>query len=245
MKWLFFPSPSDPAISLPADLVWGFEWRSGRDVRYDIKTGSNILTTTGSPALTTGGLLDTNVLGSLDNSNHLFYNPVSTDDPKSNFKITHTIAVLLQARPILSTYEASFVISKDQVSSSQRDYLFYLESSGGTSMYGVVQNYAASGGTYTLNEWYLSLIEYDQTNNNYSLTINNSFVASGVNNFSSSNIDIPFFIGVRRVNNSNSFSPPSFSTFNHRLQYMYRWNRLLTLNEKSYLYNGGSFRFLS
>lgn len=229
---------------LKNDLIWGFEFRSGNNVRKDVKTNSNLLSQNGNPSLTSGGILDSLALSGMNGSNNLFY-PNGTDE-KGDFRRTHTIAYLYKTPASFTNFIADFVLAKDEymarreanqvilrVVSPERLVLYYEYMRSGQSL-----NF---NNDLQLNTWYLFISKYNAGNLTVTGKLNN--VLTSTETFSASPpspFNIPFYIGARR-NESLVFD--SF-IFRGMLQYIYRWNRLTTNAEDDYLWNNGNFRFL-
>jgi hypothetical protein len=238
-------SNEDPILNvLKNDLIWGFEFRSGNNVRKDVKTNSNLLSQNGNPSLTSGGILDSLALSGMNIFNNLFY-PNGTDE-KGDFRRTHTIAYLYRTPASFTDFTADFVLAKDEyfarreanqlilrVTNPERLVLYYEYMRSGQNL-----NF---DNNIQLNTWYLFISKYNANNLTVTGKLNN--VLSSTETFSASPpspFNIHFYIGARRNENLvfDNF------TFQGRLQYIYRWNRLTTNAEDDYLWNNGNFRFL-
>jgi hypothetical protein len=237
-RWLFFPTTN----SLRGDLIWAFEFRTGNNVRKDSKTNTNLLS--GSSSLVSGGILDSLALSGMNSSNNLFY-PNGTDE-KGDFRRTHTVAYLYKTPASFANFTADLVLAKDEymarreanqvilrVLNPERVVLYYEYMQSGQTL-----NF---NNNIQLNTWYLFITKYNANTLTITGKLNN--VLTSTQTFSSSPpaaLNIPFFIGARR-NEKLTFDT---HTFQGLLQYIYRWNRLTTDEEDTFLWNNGNFRFL-
>jgi hypothetical protein len=243
---------------LYVDLIAGWEFGANSGViGADIKgvhnaTGTNsVIRTTDNPSS-----IDTQSLTYTEAYSAYIQIPYHVNLRVDN--TSFTIAALFRFGGIANTSGYQFIplFAKDMFQSGLRSFILALErdSSANPSVFIQIFN-NNSNNTFIQrffndSNWHLVIAEYE-----YVPIVSNTRLRLYFDNILFQETTPTFFISDNSydyglVTRFNTTSIPSSAnapwiTINHNLQYIYRWNRLLTQPEKDYLWNNGNFRYLS
>jgi hypothetical protein len=235
-------------------VALAYEFRSGINITSDLSGNNSHATVIGSPSLLTGGFIDNLCLQNMGSNGALQipYNNFTSTGDKS-----FSIAVLFRWTYTGTSVTGRQIFCADQFASSQREFSLSIEYGFSSPNYTLALflsdqstttniGHPVSPSSFASRSWHLAVAMFNEVENRILMYFDGSIISSYASSpnvllYRPNNINIPRFIGSRRIN-SNTFESdvPSDVFF----QYLYKWDRLLTTNELDFLWNNGDLRFL-
>jgi hypothetical protein len=241
---IYAVAPDSTQSTLFADLKFGFEFRAKYTLNNNLYGNNQHATATGS--LASVGLLDPYGLNCTNTS---FIALPDTQEKRFGAK-DWSIAFLF--KPQLSWtggFSYSMLFANEQYSIGRRIIsatLYQATSSPDYNLDLLVNHPLASVGIIipANNRWYLGVYTHNAATKTLNAYLDGLLAGSGTYTGSMFENTDPFYVGTRCSSGSN-FDNGGVMSGLGKLQYIYKWDRLLTPAEISWLYNSGSYRFLS
>jgi hypothetical protein len=223
---------------LLADLKFGFEFRQKYALNNNLYGNNQHATPTGS--LSSVGLLDT--VG-LNCSNSSYLTCSNTSENRFGAKDWSIAFLFYVALKWTGIYTYNVLFANEQFENGRRVIsAAVVQPSLGTYTLECLVNYPILVSRMNLasnNSWYLAVANHDNTAKTLTTYVSNALAQTSTYTGSLSDNSDPFYIGTRN-------NPPIDNSINYsRLQYIYKWDRVLTSPERDWLYNSGGYRFLS